>query len=31
MAMGSSGKIIGSVLNRSADATRSSYYYEYQD
>jgi succinoglycan biosynthesis transport protein ExoP len=25
------GKIIGSVLNRSADATRSSYYYEYQD
>jgi capsular exopolysaccharide synthesis family protein len=25
------GKIIGSVLNRSADATRSSYYYDYQD
>jgi succinoglycan biosynthesis transport protein ExoP len=25
------GKIIGSVLNRSSDATRSSYYYEYQD
>jgi len=25
------GKIVGSVLNRSGDATRSSYYYEYQD
>ncbi len=25
------GKIVGSVLNRSADATRSSYYYDYQD
>jgi succinoglycan biosynthesis transport protein ExoP len=25
------GKIVGSVLNRSADATRSSYYYAYQD
>jgi succinoglycan biosynthesis transport protein ExoP len=25
------GKIVGSVLNRSADATRSSYYYDYRD
>jgi len=25
------GKIVGAVLNRSADATRSSYYYDYQD
>ena len=25
------GKIVGSVLNRSAEATRSSYYYDYQD
>jgi capsular exopolysaccharide synthesis family protein len=25
------GKIVGSVLNRSGDATRSSYYYDYQD
>ena len=25
------GKIVGSVYNRSADATRSSYYYDYQD
>jgi succinoglycan biosynthesis transport protein ExoP len=25
------GRIVGSVLNRSADATRSSYYYDYRD